>query len=67
MAFADERIFFTVADPGFIGENGGRSSMIIMYENEMGSGSFEKQLKNSLDETLVKNISTIENGQYLNI
>ena len=33
----------------------------------MGSSSFEKQLKNSLDETLVKNISTIENGQNLNI
>ena len=33
----------------------------------MGSGSFEKQLKNSLDATLVKNISTIENGQDLNI
>ena len=33
----------------------------------MGSSSFEKQLKNSLDVTLVKNISTIENGQDLNI
>lgn len=33
----------------------------------MGSGSFEKLLKNSLDETLVKNISNIENGQDLNI
>lgn len=67
MAFADDRIFFPLADTGSIGENGGRSSMIITYENEMGSGSFEKQFKNSLDETLVKNISTIENGQDLNI
>ena len=33
----------------------------------MGSSSFEKQLKNSLDETLVKNISNIENGSDLNI
>ena len=33
----------------------------------MGSGSFKKLLKNSLDETLVKNISTIENEQDLNI
>jgi hypothetical protein len=33
----------------------------------MGSASFEKQLKNSLDETLVNNIFTIENGQDLNI
>lgn len=41
--------------------------ILTLYKNEMGSGSFEKQLKNSLDETLVKNISTIENGQGLNI
>ena len=33
----------------------------------MGSSSFEKMLKNSLDETLVKNMSIIENGQDLNI
>jgi hypothetical protein len=33
----------------------------------MGSSSFEKMLQNSLDETLVKNISTIENEQNLNI
>ena len=33
----------------------------------MGSGSFEKLLKNSLDETLVKNIPNIENGADLNI
>ena len=41
--------------------------MSIMYKNEMGSGSFQKQLKNSLDQNLMKNISTIENGQDLNI
>jgi len=40
MAFADDRISFPVTDPGFIGENGGRSSMTIMYKNKMGSGSF---------------------------
>ena len=33
----------------------------------MGSSSFEKMLKNSLDETLVKNNSTIGNEQDLNI
>ena len=38
-----------------------------LYKNEMGSSSFEKMLKNRLDETLVKNISTIENEQDLNI
>jgi hypothetical protein len=67
MAFADDRISSPVADPIFIAKNGGRSLMIIMYKNEMGSSSFEKQLKNSLDETPVKNISTIDNGQNLNI
>jgi hypothetical protein len=41
--------------------------ILTLYKNEMGSGSFEKLLKNSLDETLVKNISNIENGQDLNI
>ena len=41
--------------------------VLTLYMNEMGSGSFEKLLKNSLDETLVKNISNIENGQDLNI
>ena len=35
--------------------------IVTLYKNEMGSSSFEKMLKNSLDETLVKNISTIEN------
>ena len=33
----------------------------------MSSASFAKQLKNNLDKTLVKNISSIENGQELNI
>ena len=41
--------------------------IVTLYKNEMGSSSFEKMLKNSLDETLVKNISTIENEQDLNI
>ena len=40
MAFADDRISFPVADSGVIGKNGGHSSMIVMYKNEMGSGSF---------------------------
>ena len=41
--------------------------IVTLYKNEMGSSSFEKMLKNNLDETLVKNISTIENEQDLNI
>jgi len=41
--------------------------ILALYKNEMGSGSFEKQLKFSLDETLVKNIPNIENGADLNI
>jgi hypothetical protein len=41
--------------------------ILTLYKNEMGSGSFEKLLKNSLDETLVKNISNIKNGVDLNI
>ncbi len=41
--------------------------ILNLYKNEMGSGSFEKQLKFSLDETLVKNIPNIENGADLNI
>jgi hypothetical protein len=32
----------------------------------MSSASFAKQLKNNLDETLVRNIKSIENGQELN-
>ena len=35
--------------------------IVTLYKNEMGSSSFQKVLKNSLDETLVKNISTIKN------
>jgi hypothetical protein len=34
---------------------------------EMSSASFAKQLKNNLDETLLKNISSIESSQELNI
>ena len=41
--------------------------IVTLYKNEMGSSSFQKVLKNSLDETLVKNISTLENEQDLNI
>nr|MBC8283441.1 hypothetical protein [Nitrospinota bacterium] len=41
--------------------------ILALYKSEMGSASFEKQLKNSLDETLVKNIPNIENGADLNI
>jgi hypothetical protein len=37
------------------------------YHAEMSSVSFSKQLKNNLDETLVKNIESIEIGQELNI
>jgi len=38
-----------------------------LYKNEMGSTNFEKQLKNSLDEALVKNISNIGNDSELDI
>jgi hypothetical protein len=41
--------------------------IVTLYKNKMGSSSFEKILKNSLDEALVKNISTIENEQDLTI
>jgi hypothetical protein len=41
--------------------------ILTFYKSEMGAGSFEKLLKNSLDETLVKNIPNIENGSDLNI
>jgi len=41
--------------------------IVTLYNNEMGSGSFEKLLKNSLYETLVTNMSIIENRQDLNI
>lgn len=42
------------------------TEILSVYNTEMGSSS-EKQLKNNLDETLVKNIDSIENGQELNI
>tara|TARA_Y100001960_G_C14655033_1_gene817865 strand:- start:293 stop:937 length:645 start_codon:yes stop_codon:yes gene_type:complete len=41
--------------------------ILALYKNEMGSANFEKQLKNSLDETLVKNISNIESDSELDI
>ena len=41
--------------------------VLTLYKNEMGSSNFEKQLKNSLDETLVKNISNIESDSELDI
>jgi hypothetical protein len=34
---------------------------------KISSASFAKQLKNNLDETLLKNISSIESSQELNI
>jgi len=40
---------------------------LALYNAETDSSSFEKQLRNNLDETLVKNIESIENGQDLNI
>ena len=42
------------------------AEILSLYNAEMSSFS-EKQLKNNLDETLVKNIESIENGQELNI
>ena len=42
------------------------AEILSLYNAEMGSFS-EKQLKNNLDETLVKNIESIKNGQELNI
>ena len=41
--------------------------ILTLYKNEMESANFEKQLKNSLDETLVKNISNIESDSELDI
>lgn len=41
--------------------------ILSLYNSEATSSSFEKQLKNNLDETLVKNISSIADGQELNI
>jgi hypothetical protein len=43
------------------------AEILKLYNAEATSPSFEKQLKNNLDETLVKNISSIENSQELNI
>ncbi|MZH42338.1 MAG: hypothetical protein F3740_11130 [Nitrospinae bacterium] len=43
------------------------TEILKLYRAETDSGGFEKQLKNNLDETLVKNIASIENGQELNI
>ena len=42
------------------------AEILSVYNTETSSSS-EKQLKNNLDETLVKNIESIENGQELNI
>ena len=42
------------------------AEILSLYNAEMSSFS-EKQLKNNLDETLVKNIESIKNGQELNI
>ena len=42
------------------------AEILSLYNAEMSSSS-EKQLKNNLDETLVKNIESIKNGQELNI
>jgi len=41
--------------------------ILTLYKNEMGSANFEKQLKNSLDETLVRNISNIDSDSELDI
>ncbi|MBT3367580.1 MAG: hypothetical protein HN472_14095 [Nitrospina sp.] len=43
------------------------TEILTLYNAETNSSSFEKQLRNNLDETLVKNIESIENGQELNI
>jgi hypothetical protein len=43
------------------------SEILKLYNAETDSSSFAKQLKNNLDETLIKNIESIENGQELNI
>ena len=41
--------------------------ILTLYRNEMKSSNFEKQLKNSLDKTLVQNISNIESESDLDI
>jgi hypothetical protein len=43
------------------------TEILTLCRAEMSSASFAKQLKNNLDKTLVKNISSIESGQELNI
>ena len=43
------------------------TEILTLCRAEMSSTSFAKQLKNNLDETLVKNISSIESGHELNI
>ncbi|MBC8286775.1 MAG: hypothetical protein H8E42_04795 [Nitrospinae bacterium] len=43
------------------------TEILSLYRAESSSPSFAKQLKNNLDETLVKNIKSIENGPELNI
>ncbi len=43
------------------------TEILTLYNAEANSSSFAKQLKNNLDETLVKNISSIKNGEELNI
>ena len=43
------------------------TEILTLCRTEMSSASFVKQLKNNLDKTLVKNISSIESGQELNI
>ena len=50
-------------------ENRGKIAIEILtlYRLEMSSASFAKQLKSNPDKTLVKNISSIENGQELDI
>ena len=41
--------------------------ILTLYKNAMGSSNFEKQLKNSLDETLVRNISNIDSDSEFDI
>ena len=43
------------------------TEILTLYRAEMSSTSFAKQLKNNLDEILLKNISSIESSQELNI
>jgi hypothetical protein len=43
------------------------TEILTLHNAETNSTSFEKQLRNNLDQTLVKNIASIENGQERNI